>query len=104
MQSNIKDDEMKPKYIFQDLLGCDDGLYMAWGFESYQKYLDNIGRKLKFSGETFNNEILESNLKVQIAICLIVMSAVAVSIIAIWKLKREWLNKTISFIKSPFYR
>ncbi|CAG2162959.1 unnamed protein product [Oppiella nova] len=57
--SKISHDDLEAKYIFQDLLGCDEGMYTAWGFDSYDYFIENFAKRMQnensYSSETHFN-------------------------------------------------
>jgi hypothetical protein len=99
----IKDEDLIGKYLFQDLLGCDEGLYNAWGFESYDSFIEKIAKRMQTGLNISTQEQNGSNFNSTFLIISIIALALSLIIfISIWLLRPVWITKALQILKIPF--
>ncbi|CAG2107677.1 unnamed protein product [Medioppia subpectinata] len=52
--------DLEAKYIFQDLLGCDEGMYTNWGFNNYEEFIDKFAKRMQ-NEKSFSEEVTHFN-------------------------------------------
>jgi hypothetical protein len=99
----IKDEDLVGKYLFQDLLGCDESLYNAWGFQSYENFIEKIAKRMQTGLSLSTQQQKGSNLNSTFLIIIIIALALSLIIfISIWLLRPIWITKVIQILKMPF--
>jgi hypothetical protein len=99
----IKDEDLVGKYLFQDLLGCDEGLYTAWGFESYDNFIEKIAKRMQTGLSISKQEQKGSNFNPTFLIISIIALALSlIALLVIWLLRPVWITKVLQILKIPF--
>ena len=89
-------------FLFQDLLGCDDSLYTAWGFHSYDQFIENFAQKMQ-NGINPSIGTNESHFNPTfLIISLLVLALSSSALLMVCYLKPVWMTKVMQTLKAPF--
>lgn len=101
----LNDHDMEGKYVFEDLLGCDEGLYTAWGFHSYDRFLRTVAKPMQtgLNLSSLESHKSQSNFGTTLAIiCLSIVGISSAFLVVIWYLKPVWASKLLQTMRQPF--
>jgi len=93
---------MTEKYIFQDLLGCEDSLYTAWGFNSYENFKEKIAKPIQSGLNSSQNDTNSGFHFTFLIISFLVLLISSSIVLMVWYLRPHWMTKIIQIVKSPF--
>jgi len=90
---------MIPALVFRELFGCDESLYAAWGFGSYDNFVETLVYRL-IEDKSFHYYLYEeestSSFSLGISLLFCFLFVLVAAIITIWYFQPSWFTEMTS--------